>query len=188
MIKKCSICLEDIAKVKRQVLKLPCDHLFCRKCLATYARQEVLIQEKVKCPIPECKHILELNGLIGQKWIKLAGKPRKYNLCPKDRCKGTLIDGRCNICGIVVCKLCGEIQHPGKDCDSIIRANYLHVMRTGKQCPKCGVLIQKDGGCNHMTCKRCHYEFFWKTLEPYTYPGLTDEEMLMIQQLRIGDI
>ena len=32
-----------------------------------------------------------------------------------------------------------------------------------KQCPKCGVRITKDGGCDHMTCKvqACKYEFCW---------------------------
>lgn len=35
-----------------------------------------------------------------------------------------------------------------------------------KSCPKCHVQIEKNGGCDHMTC-RCGYEFFWSTLLPY---------------------
>jgi len=33
-----------------------------------------------------------------------------------------------------------------------------------KPCPGCGVLIEKDGGCDHMVCQ-CGYEFLWSTLE-----------------------
>lgn len=35
-----------------------------------------------------------------------------------------------------------------------------------KSCPKCNSQIEKNGGCDHMTC-RCGHEFFWSTLLPY---------------------
>lgn len=39
--------------------------------------------------------------------------------------------------------------------------NLNWVLAHTKECPKCGVNIEKNGGCNHMTCKSCAYEFCW---------------------------
>jgi len=30
-----------------------------------------------------------------------------------------------------------------------------------RRCPSCGVSIQKSGGCDHMTCRKCQFEFCW---------------------------
>jgi len=30
-----------------------------------------------------------------------------------------------------------------------------------KDCPKCHVAVEKNGGCNHMTCRQCGYEWCW---------------------------
>lgn len=34
-------------------------------------------------------------------------------------------------------------------------------------CPNCGVLVQKNGGCPHMMCSKCKYEFCWSCLGSY---------------------
>ncbi|RKP32796.1 hypothetical protein METBISCDRAFT_25367 [Metschnikowia bicuspidata] len=37
--------------------------------------------------------------------------------------------------------------------------NWLQV--NTQSCPKCHALIEKNGGCNHITCKKCAHEFCW---------------------------
>lgn len=36
-----------------------------------------------------------------------------------------------------------------------------------KFCPKCDSPIEKNGGCYHMTCQNCRFEFCWDCLQPY---------------------
>jgi len=40
-----------------------------------------------------------------------------------------------------------------------------------KECPKCQSTIEKNGGCNHMTCKKCKYEFCWVCMGNWTEHG-----------------
>lgn len=159
----CVICLEDVTKVKRLTLTTPCGHRFCKKCLATYARTQIQITNQVKCPITNCPQILDLNGLIGQKWIKLMNKQLKTNGCPKSRCQGILINGTCDQCQIRICRFCGEIEHLGRDCNPEIQSNYQRIQREAKPCLKCQVLISKNGGCDHMFCTKCKTHFWWSS-------------------------
>eukprot|EP00608_Synchroma_pusillum_P001709 CAMPEP_0198427308 /NCGR_PEP_ID=MMETSP1452-20131203/5824_1 /TAXON_ID=1181717 /ORGANISM="Synchroma pusillum, Strain CCMP3072" /LENGTH=336 /DNA_ID=CAMNT_0044147687 /DNA_START=6 /DNA_END=1013 /DNA_ORIENTATION=- len=39
-----------------------------------------------------------------------------------------------------------------------------------KTCPTCGAWIFKDGGCNHMTCRRCNSEWNWCCMTRYGGP------------------
>ncbi|KAG0669380.1 E3 ubiquitin-protein ligase hel1 [Maudiozyma exigua] len=68
------------------------------------------------------------------------------------------------------CFNCGFETHAPADCNVtnawVKKAkkeseNLNWVMSHTKECPKCGVNIEKDGGCNHMKCSSCKYEFCW---------------------------
>lgn len=47
-----------------------------------------------------------------------------------------------------------------KEDQSIIEKLLRNTKRI-RPCPKCGKLIEKNGGCSHMTCKFCSYNYDW---------------------------
>ncbi|CAF1550071.1 unnamed protein product [Adineta ricciae] len=51
------------------------------------------------------------------------------------------------------------------------RQNKKYLNDHTKKCPKCKVSIEKNGGCNHMTCRNCKHEFCWSCLTDYKSAG-----------------
>ena len=102
---------------------------------------------KLQCIRPNCPYILTLESL-----------------------------GPCNVatckCGMRMCWICHQEAHAPLHCIHLERwakfANIeaLESLNTAwekkhtKVCPSCHKNIEKNGGCNHMTCT-CGYEFCW---------------------------
>ena len=40
-------------------------------------------------------------------------------------------------------------------------ANNLATIMTAKPCPNCGVMVQKNGGCQKIVCAKCNFAFCW---------------------------
>jgi len=49
------------------------------------------------------------------------------------------------------------------------RANIQYVQETSKRCPNamCGWFIEKNEGCDKMTCWKCRFEFCWECCAPF---------------------
>uniref|UniRef100_A0A1L8DSV2 RBR-type E3 ubiquitin transferase n=1 Tax=Nyssomyia neivai TaxID=330878 RepID=A0A1L8DSV2_9DIPT len=106
---------------------------------------------------------------------------RLLRWCPSADCtyavKVTYVDPRpvCCKCKHVFCFECGENWHDPVQCrllkkwikkcdDDSETSNW--IAANTKECPKCNVTIEKDGGCNHMICKNqnCKHDFCWVCL------------------------
>lgn len=76
----------------------------------------------------------------------------------------------CDACLTHFCLVCGEEPHAPALCKQLQlwnekcrneseTANW--ILANTKSCPTCLSRIEKNQGCNHMTCQKCKYEFCW---------------------------
>lgn len=65
---------------------------------------------------------------------------------------------------------CGVIKQWLTKCaDDSETANYISAHT--KDCPKCHICIEKNGGCNHMQCYNCKHDFCWMCLGDWKCHG-----------------
>ncbi|XP_019633325.1 PREDICTED: E3 ubiquitin-protein ligase ARIH2-like isoform X1 [Branchiostoma belcheri] len=86
----------------------------------------------------------------------------------------------CKKCKTCCCFRCLKDYHVPADCPTIeswLRkcaddsetANYISAHT--KDCPKCNICIEKNGGCNHMQCFKCKHDFCWMCLGDWKTHG-----------------
>uniref|UniRef100_A0A0N5C3X5 RBR-type E3 ubiquitin transferase n=1 Tax=Strongyloides papillosus TaxID=174720 RepID=A0A0N5C3X5_STREA len=87
---------------------------------------------------------------------------------------------KCSKCSKKVCFSCSFQFHAPANCANMIKwkrkceddsetSNYIRAHT--KECPKCHTTIEKNGGCNHMTCKFCNNEFCYVCLGQWKEHG-----------------
>ena len=108
--------------------------------------------------------------------------------CPNPRCNLSIKvpvslakEIKCD-CGWNFCFLCLEESHTPCDCEMAklwrestrekgSGEDFIWMRENTKNCPKCGMSIEKNQGCNHMTCQRkaggCGFEFCWVCMGPW---------------------
>jgi len=76
---------------------------------------------------------------------------------------------RCQSCQVEFCFECGKAPHMPASCKALVEwegiygTSDFYVRKNSKPCPGCHAPIEKNQGCNHMTC-RCGVEFCWLCL------------------------
>jgi E3 ubiquitin-protein ligase RNF217 len=106
---------------------------------------------------PRCSHLysLDINKLIELKDNKKLNKK-----IPKQI--------QCSECSLVWCFRCSAPWHENLTCKQFIKGDKLLLkwinqknedQWNARKCPKCSSVIQRNGGCPHMTCSSCSCEF-----------------------------
>lgn len=112
------------------------------------------------CPAPNCQNAIECH----------VSARKLRTVVPSVVCD----------CGHHFCFGCGNPSHAPAICplvkqwikkceDDSETANWISA--NTKECPKCSSTIEKNGGCNHMTCRKCRYEWCWICEGPWSEHG-----------------
>ena len=146
----------------------------------------------VPIPLPVIQRFLlpaQFKNLLEISFLEYLGhNPDKFRYCTTPDCpeiytlESDAGDGvfRCQSCFAVVCLPCQE-DHDGFSCEE----RKIHLEREAherlledwaegnkavKKCPQCKILIEKNGGCNHMTCPKCDAHICWTCMGVYPFP------------------
>jgi len=178
---ECSICCDEITAASSFALD-SCAHYFCLSCWQQHLATQINNGNSagLKCPHLHC-HSLVLDTAV-QRLVDDATY-RKYRTfimqsfvddnenvkwCPAPGCgnaiTAAMVDGltvTCK-CGYRFCFRCNEQAHLPASCEQMKlwfvkcrdESETKHwIAANTKECPKCVLPTEKNGGCNHMTCR-----------------------------------
>merc|ERR1711953_1476373 len=167
--------------------RLPCHA--CKDCFGNFMNfKSSLGRPMLRCPGMNCRCFLDkkrVEAAMPDAFAKFKDAMMRYSLkrvenyrtCPNADCSaGSVLDSCCKSdkvtcasCNWSFCPKCNDVPHEGMTCEELQRKR--HEERWGnakdfmanetKQCPHCLTWIEKNGGCNHMTCHHCRGEFCW---------------------------
>ncbi|EGO00371.1 hypothetical protein SERLA73DRAFT_89338 [Serpula lacrymans var. lacrymans S7.3] len=117
------------------------------------------------CPYPSCTHTVSCPVA--------AHKSALTTIVPIVSCGASGTHKFCFGCPIEADHrpvICSVAKMWLKKCrDDSETANW--IKSNTKECSQCQSTIEKNGGCNHMTCKKCKHEFCWVCMGPWSEHG-----------------
>ncbi|KAG6877559.1 hypothetical protein C0993_006056 [Termitomyces sp. T159_Od127] len=187
----CPVCFDEVTNP----ITLPCAHSWCRECLTHYLSSSIdnkyfpltCLGNNAKCrehiPLPTARKLLtipEFDAVVDAAFSAyIQARGDEFHYCPTPDCpqiyrrapRDTVL--QCPSCLLRICPSCHVEAHDGFACPdpegdkNLFREWMAH--HDVKACPGCNVLIERNEGCNHMTCTQCKTHICWVCLK--TFPG-----------------
>ena len=180
---------EEVNSIKLSCSCVHCVECLVDWTLTEIQELEYQIREEIPCMESSCKKPFKVESILNelpqcdQDKITQAlfdvylRKAKDIRKCPKDACiYAGIIDSSSTCQSPLECSLC-ETQWTEKPHFSLSKkiiesissfqfdtnefSSFIWEELFTKKCPKCYASIQKNGGCSHMICKRCGFDFCW---------------------------
>ena len=187
----CMICNEELKEEEKKNNLLECYHMFCDDCYYEYLKEKINSNfiEGIKCLDKDCDTKL-YDDFIEKKLFKDIKLLDKYKTLQNKR--QLMLDPNIQLCPFPDCDSyakkendskyvscikykhkfcfnCLKEWHGNKKCDTSVDKSFEKWRDSDKvkRCPKCKFFIEKNEGCNHITCYNCKYQFCWLCLGEY---------------------
>lgn len=183
MSSKCSICYDYID----DKYCLDCYDEFCKNCIQNYIENKIRDNDsKINCPIYSCEREIDYSTIKDLLWSSDFEKYEEMMLrhsilnsddmsyCP--HCDSVCIKyehsskSKCNDCQYKYCFLCKCVWSKDHECDNSVFDEIIENVKEAldehdvKYCPKCKIIISRNGGCLAVECKNCYTKFCWGCL------------------------
>jgi hypothetical protein len=191
----CLVCDNKLKKEELDNNFIECFHGFCDSCYNDYLKEKIINNdvENIKCLQKGCNTILYdhfiqnhlkdislLEKYIKFKQRKQLAKDPNIQLCPYPNCESYANKNEKSLfvtClkGHKFCFNCLKDWHKNEKCkiEEDEKFDNWKKSKRVKRCPNCKYFIEKNEGCNHMTCRNCKYEWCW-ICEQESLPGHYD--------------
>jgi hypothetical protein len=116
--------------------------------LLNYMRQSLHLRT---CPKPDCIFMYDIEG-AQPRLIKCPNLNCRANFCSHCQASHNPQIITCQEIIIIASMSEGELEQ---------ESNAWKASHQTKPCPSCGINIQKEGGCEHMKCRKCGQKFNW---------------------------
>ncbi|KYQ88963.1 ubiquitin-protein ligase (E3) [Tieghemostelium lacteum] len=186
----CIICGDSLDQNNGSYLS--CQHYACSDCWDGFITNKIKDGESIgmTCLSFKCTNIIpdifvkevvpkQYNKYLERLAQTFVDKNPNMRWCPVAGCGNALkADSKAETvasctCGFKICFKCNQESHIPANCDQMKQwkkkceddsetANW--IQSNTQDCPQCHSSIEKNGGCNHMTCKKCKHEFCWVCL------------------------
>ena len=190
-IDECPVCGEKFSVNKFNKVQ-ECGHAFCEECWYNFLSIKIIENKlpSIKCLDYNCNAKLtdefifniinsDFNLIKKYKQYKLEldiMKDPNKKLCPYPNCESYLelkdIKNKYVTClnKHKYCFLCLKEPHGNSPCEKNIDIDLKEYAQNYfvKKCPYCGIIIEKQSGCNHITCSKCGYQWCWLCNNEYS--------------------
>eukprot|EP00347_Sterkiella_histriomuscorum_P016315 403353657 len=177
--KYCDTCIADWVQQSFKKHQLMKD--FKIKCMNSECKKDILFEAFVEY-FTFNDSLCELTLINTTAFHHYLSHQEDVRACPSEGCsyRGVINLKACR--DNLVCEICNKEwrdisqisnwEHFTMKLKNMTRFNFetlthLHNLIFEEPCPRCGMLIQKNGGCNHMMCAKCNHEFCWWCLDSY---------------------